>query len=136
MVHVDFEKIKNWNGIVYERVVRGEDSYRQTEELFATELTRLLSMYSTFEDLQRRRLVRDLIDFCLRRVHGYCIRERIVAHAHYHQDELGMKSVFEHLIPTSILRDLLLGGVMPIRYAFHAPIVMLSEVAPLDETAG
>lgn len=130
------KELVNWIPPIYNRVRRDENTYRATNELLSLELERLVGSYQELEThknsgeqqevLQSLRLIRDLIDFVLRRYHGYAIRQRIGAH--YSEAELdGEDSIYEHLIPASILRDLLLGGVLSIQHVLDSPTVLLSK---------
>jgi hypothetical protein len=122
---MDYDRLKTWVGPTYKRVVRSESTYKQTEELLASELTRLLEYYRKLDGAQSMRLVRDLIDFCLRRFHQYGVKER--HGAHYVQDGCCGPQIFEHLVPQKVLRDLLLHEEISIKYAMHAPTVWISR---------
>ena len=122
---MDYEKLTKWVKVSYRKVRRNEQTYRATEEFFTAEISRLVKAYPACPDIQSQRLIRDSIDFCLRRAHNYSIREKIGAH--YTQVGLQGERTFEHLVPAAAIRDLLLNDVMPVRYALNAPTVLLSS---------
>lgn len=109
-------------------VKRGGASYDATYQFCKTEIERYVDMYKqlTTED-QTARLIRDMIDFLLRRYHGYSIKENIGAH--YVEIGLahGTKTEFEHVIPASVARDMLLFGRLTVDEALNIPTCKLSK---------
>ena len=90
-------------------VKRGGASYDATQQFCKSEIERYVAMYKQLKvEDQTARLLRDMIDVLLRRYHGYSIKENIGAH--YYETGLthGTKTEFEHVIPASVARDLLL----------------------------
>jgi hypothetical protein len=108
-------------------VKRGGASYDATQQFCRSEIERYIERYRqlTAED-QTARLIRDMIDVLLRRYHGYSIKENIGAH--YYETGLphGTKTEFEHVIPASVARDLLLFGRLTVDEAFNIPTCRLS----------
>jgi hypothetical protein len=76
---------------------------------------------------QTARLIRDVMDFLLRRYHGYSIKENIGAH--YWEKGLAhnAKTEFEHVIPAAVARDLLLFDRLTIDEALNIPTCQLSR---------
>lgn len=118
------EGYKNKN---YQRVRRGDESYRQTYDLTKQELERLVKMYQEhFSEDQTARLLRDSIDHWIRRYHDYCVRGSIGSHYR----EVGVvqgASVFEHVIPASSVRDMLIEGRLTIDQALNAPTCLIKK---------
>jgi hypothetical protein len=87
-------------------------------------------LYQRIERLdQTARLIRDLIEWALRRYHGYAIKERIRAHyrdatirAH---EKTGL--VFEHVIPVRYIMALLLQGRITVTQAMNPPTCLLRK---------
>lgn len=108
-------------------VKRGGPSYDATYQFCKSEIERLVSMYKQLlvED-QTARLIRDKIDFALRRYHNYAIKENIGAH--YYEKGLahGTRTEFEHVIPASVARDLLLFDRLTVDEALNIPTCRLS----------
>ena len=108
-------------------VKRGGASYNATYWFCKNEIKRYVEMYRqlTVED-QTARLIRDMIDVLLRRYHGYSIKENISAH--YYETGLphGTKTEFEHVIPASVARDLLLFNRLTVDEALNIPTCRLS----------
>jgi hypothetical protein len=110
-------------------VKRGGQSYNDTYKFCVRGLKMCVFMYRRLkEEGQTARLIRDVMDFLLRRYHGYAIKENIKAH--YYEKGLphGAKTEFEHVIPASVARDLLLYGRMTIDEALNIPTCRLSAV--------
>ena len=109
-------------------VKRGGPSYDATSKFVRRGLKFMVHMYNLqkAED-QTARLIRDAIDFLLRRYHGYAIKENIGAHYF----EMGLKSTtkteFEHIIPAAVARDLLLVGRISVDEAMNIPTCRLSK---------
>ena len=108
-------------------VKRGGASYAATYNWACRELAAAIAEYQAHgaED-QTARLVRDKIDFVLRRYHGYAIKENLGAH--YFEKNLphGTKTEFEHVIPAAVARDLLLFDRLTIDEALNIPTCRLS----------
>lgn len=124
MDSLDIYRLSSWIPPKYKKVTRSVNTYKSSETLLSDEISRLLSRHNEMTDIQMQRITRDLIDFCLRRFHQYAIKQRIGAH--YIQKDIEGASVFEHLIPASTIRDLLLSGTLSIRHALNAPTVLIS----------
>lgn len=120
------ERIEQFRQPVYVRTKRSTETYRATEVYVTNNLKRLVELYnSTRNDEQTSRLIRDDVDNALRRYHGYCIKEKIGAH--YGEVGLEEKGIFEHMIPNSTVRDMLLLGVITPEQACNMPTCKLSK---------
>jgi hypothetical protein len=108
----------------YARARRGEQAYRETRVVATEELARLVSVYNSSTGTQCLRLLRDAIDHWLRRVHGYSIAGAIGSH--YVQQGYAGRTVFEHVIPASTIRDMLLANALTPDEALRAPTCMIS----------
>ena len=108
-------------------VKRGGASYAETQQFCRSEIERYVEMYRQLKvEGQTARLIRDQIDVLLRRYHGYSIKENIGAH--YYETGLphGTKTDFEHVIPASVARDLILFGRLTVDEALNIPTCRLS----------
>ena len=124
------ESISNWRAPVYVRVKRSEETYQATADYVTGELERLVKVYNETEnDEQTQRLLRDDIDQKLRRYHGYCIKERIGGHYIDKDVDVNDSStwIFEHMVPASSIRDMLIAGIITPEQACNAPICLLSR---------
>jgi exopolyphosphatase/pppGpp-phosphohydrolase len=91
-------------------------------------LIRLVEEYhTTVNNAQELREIRNEMDESLRRYHEYCIQQRDGMKAHYHEVGADAECDFEHLIPASRIRDLLLAGVITTEQGLNAPTVRLSR---------
>jgi hypothetical protein len=108
-------------------VKRGGASYDATYKFCVRGLRLCVWMYQRLKaEDQTARLIRDVMDFLLRRYHGYAIKENIGAH--YYEKGLahGTKTEFEHIVPASVARDMLLYGRLTIDEALNIPTCRLS----------
>jgi hypothetical protein len=123
------EAVEGFEEINYRQVMveRNEDAYRITKEFVQSEVLRLVEMYRNLTVLdQRARLIRDGIDLYLRRGHGYNIGGSIGSHYR----EVGVDvadCIFEHMIPQSRIRDLLIQDRISIEQAMNAPTCLISK---------
>jgi hypothetical protein len=111
-------------------VKRNDKAYSQALSTVTEELDRLLVMYRTtvFDDDMRARLLRDMIDFLLRRYHKYAIQGKIKSH--YHQKGVSLKpedTIFEHVIPAATVRDKLIEGTLSINQALNVPTCRIAR---------
>lgn len=108
-------------------VKRNEKSYKQCLDFTHYELERLLSMYSgVLEEDMTARLIRDSIDHHIRRYHGYAIEGNIGSHYR----EIGVvekDSIFEHVIPASSVRDMLIEGRLTINQSLNTPTCLIKK---------
>ena len=120
-----FERLDGFRTPRYTRVKRSTESYDATARYVVSNLERLVDLYDqTRNDEQTSRLIRDDVDNALRRYHQYCIKENIGAH----YIELGAEVTdFEHMIPASRVRDLLLLGRITPEEACNPPTCKLSR---------
>jgi hypothetical protein len=89
---------------------------------------RLVTEYHAVEnDQQLLREIRNDIDYYLRRYHEYCIEQRDGMRAHYLEIDADDDTDFEHLIPASRIRDLVLANAITVEQALNAPTVVLSR---------
>jgi hypothetical protein len=107
-------------------VKRSGQTYDQTYRFVHRALKICLFVYRrlTVAD-QTARLVRDTMDFLLRRYHGYCIKEHIGAHYREVGIRAGDKTDFEHVIPANLARDMLIHDCITIDEALNIPTCVL-----------
>ena len=118
--------IEGFGDADYGRVTRNESAYAETTELTVSEINRLVVMYKAGGGMQHLRLLRDSIDHWIRRYHGYTIGGSIGSH--YVQVGVDHKDcVFEHIIPASKIRDMMLAGVLTVPQALNAPTCLISK---------
>jgi hypothetical protein len=119
------EAITAFRQPVYVRTKRNTESYKATSKYVFNNLARLVNLYkTTLNDEQTSRLIRDDIDNALRRYHGYCIKENFGSH--YVEVGVEGKGIFEHMVPNSTIRDLLLQEVITAEQACNMPTCKLS----------
>lgn len=109
-------------------VKRGGPSYDATNKFVRRGLNFMVRMYRLLKtEDQVARLIRDVIDFLLRRYHNYAIKENIGAHYFEMGLKTGAKTEFEHIIPAAVARDLLLVGRITVDEAMNIPTCRLSK---------
>ena len=120
------EALENFTAPVYTKTKRSTESYAATAAYVTANLKRLVELYrGTKNDEQTYRLIHDDIDNALRRYHQYCIKENFGAH--YIERGLEGNGIFEHMVPASRIRDLLLAEVITPVQACNMPTCRLSK---------
>ena len=120
------ESIEDFAAPVYVRTKRSQESYAATAAYVTNNLDRLVELYlTTKNDEQTYRLIRDDIDNALRRYHQYCIKENFGAH--YIEVGLEGNGIFEHMVPASTIRDMLIAKVITAEQACNMPTCRLSR---------
>jgi len=108
-------------------VKRSGASYDATHKFAKRGLRLMVMMYSRLKvEDQTARLIRDVIDFLLRRYQNYSIKENIGAHYIEKNLSRDTKTEFEHVVPASVARDLLLFGRITVDEALNIPTCKLS----------
>ena len=122
------ESLEKFIPPVYTRTKRSKDTYTTVAAHCRNHLTDLVQKYrATQNDQQLLREIRNDMDYYLRRYHEYCIEQRDNMGAHYHEVGADEQTDFEHLIPASRIRDLLIKQVITVDQALNAPTVVLSR---------
>jgi len=122
------ESLNNFVAPIYGKTSRSPDTYRTVATRCRENLVRLVTEYHVVEnDQQLLREIRNDIDYYLRRYHEYCIEQRDGMRAHYHEIGADDETDFEHLIPASRIRDLVLANAITVEQALNAPTVVLSR---------
>ena len=124
------ESVRGFQAPDYGRVQRSGDSYVATRDFTQRVVAIGVRLYRRIERLdQTARLIRDLIEWALRRYHGYAIKERI--RAHYRDATIRAHErkglVFEHVIPVRYVMALLLQGRITVDQAMHPPTCLLRK---------
>jgi hypothetical protein len=122
------ESLNNFVAPIYGKTSRSPDTYRTVATRCRENLMRLVTEYHAVEnDQQLLREIRNDIDYYLRRYHEYCIEQRDGMRAHYLEIDADDDTDFEHLIPASRIRDLVLANAITVEQALNAPTVVLSR---------
>ena len=123
------ESIEKFIAPNYGKTQRSAATYKTVAAHCSGHLTGLVAEYqAVMNDQQLLRELRNDMDYYLRRYHRYCIEERDGMKAHYYEVGADTECDFEHLIPASRIRDLLLANVITVEQALNAPTVRLSRV--------
>lgn len=122
------ESVQGFTSPDYGRVPRSGASYLATERFVRRGLQLCLGLYRRGDRLdQTSRLLRDSMDFLLRRYHRYAIKEHIQAHYRDRNVRPGEPVDFEHVIPAANLTALLIQGRIPVGLAMNPPTCMLKR---------
>lgn len=122
------ESLEQFTAPVYSKTKRTPDTYRTVAGHCTRNLDRLVEEYRGVKNNQQLlREIRNDIDYYLRRYHEYCIKQRNGMKAHYHEIGADKLTDFEHLIPASRIRDLLLAKSITVEQALNTPTVRLSR---------
>jgi len=122
--------IESFKGKTRSKVKRTDDAYREMYESTVEDLTEMIAVYKdlVLDNGIRSRRQRDKIDWTIKRYQRYCITEKIGSH--YHQKGISLHSkdvTVEHVIPETIVREMLLDGVINIDQAINSPICRVSK---------
>lgn len=122
------ESLQRFVAPVYGTTKRSSATYQTVANHCRNHLVILVKEYhAVTNDQQLLREIRTDIDYYLRRYHKYSIEQREGMGAHYQEIAADEDTDFEHLIPASRIRDLLLAGVITVEQALNAPTVRLSR---------
>lgn len=122
------ERCQNYAQAKPTPVKRGGQSYADTEAFVRRGVRMMIWLYNRSTTTgQIARLTRDVIDFLLRRYHGYSIKEHIGSHYRQRGLRAGEKTEFEHVLPNSVGRDMLLVGRFTVDEAMNVPTCLLSK---------
>ena len=122
------ESLEQFTAPVYGKTKRSSDTYAVVALRCRQQIERAVHEYATVANNQQLlREIRNEIDYYLRRYHEYCIEQRDGMKAHYHEIGADAECDFEHLIPASRIRDLLLASSITVEQALNAPTVRLSR---------
>jgi hypothetical protein len=119
--------VEGFQEVAYPKVTRNLDSYEQTHVFIEREVNRLLGMYRALTAVdQTARLIRDIIDLLLRRYHGYSIEGHIGSHYRQAGADAAVCD-FEHVIPQSKIRDMLIQGRLTTWQAMNPPTCLIHK---------
>lgn len=124
------ESVREFQPPHYGRVQRTGETYVATERFTRRVVSIGVKLYHRIERLdQTARLIRDAIEWALRRHHNYSIKERIRAHyidaSIQPHERKGL--VFEHVIPVRYIIALLLQGRISIDQAMYPPTCLIRK---------
>lgn len=122
-----FESVTNFQEVKHKKMQRSPETYQAVQEWAIDEITRNVANYHRYTGklLYKKRLFRDSIDFPLRRYHEYCLQQK--DGAHYIQNGLKEKGVFEHMVPLSTIRDMILAGAITPIQGCNMPTCQISK---------
>lgn len=124
------ESVRGFQPPYYGRVKRTGETYVATENFTRKVITIGVKLYSKIERLdQTARLIRDLIEWALRRYHGYAIKED--TGSHYRDASIKPHErnglIFEHVIPVRYIIALLLQNRITVEQAMNPPTCTLRK---------
>lgn len=124
------ESVQGFQPPAYGRVQRTGETYVATQRFTQRVVNVCVKLYARIERLdQTARLIRDLMEWALRRYHGYAIKERVRAHYRDATIQAHEKNglVFEHVIPVRYIMALLLQGRISVDQAMHPPTCLIRK---------
>ena len=122
-----FESVSMFEEVKHKKMQRSPETYQAVQEWAIDEITRNVASYHRYTGklLYKKRLYRDGIDFPLRRYHEYCLQQK--DGAHYIQQGLEEKGVFEHMVPLSTIRDMIIAGAITPIQGCNMPTCQISK---------
>lgn len=126
MININ-ESVSGFVQTTVTQVRRNGESYEQCRIFAERELTAALDEYRALDQFNMTaRLLRDKMDWVLRRYQNYCIREQFGGH--YREVGVSKKDCdFEHVLPEVVVRDLLIHRKITVAQAMNSPTCMLSR---------
>jgi hypothetical protein len=127
------ESTQGFQPSTYGRIQRSGETYVATERFTRRVVTVALKLYRRIERLdQFARLLRDIMEWALRRHHDYSIKERLGRPGAHYRDariQTGENKglVFEHVIPVRYLLNMLIHDRIPIELAMNPPTCLLRK---------
>lgn len=121
------DQLAKFKQVRYVPIKRSGATYVQTYNWAKEKINRAVTQLRLYpiQD-QSARLMRDEIDFYLKRCHDYCIKERIGAH--YREVGVPKKQCdFEHVLPKALTRELLIYNLLTVDEALNVPTCLLSK---------
>jgi len=121
------ELIESFEEVHYPKVTRSEKGNALFRETTIEEIERLVDKYKNLTTIdQKARLLRDGIDFYLRRYHKFAIEGTIGGH--YRESGVAPELCdFEHVIPQKTIRDMLIQGKLTIAQAMNPPTCLIHK---------
>jgi hypothetical protein len=122
-----FENVSMFEEVKHKKMQRSPETYQAVQEWAIDEISRNVASYHRYTGklLYKKRLYRDGIDFPLRRYHEYCLQQK--DGAHYIQQGLEEKGVFEHMVPLSTIRDMIIAGAITPIQGCNMPTCQISK---------
>ena len=115
------ESVSGFSTPTYPKTPRTPESFAAKTVVAQAELAHLQARYANLSPLDDRRLLRDSIDHWLRRFQGYAVEGDIGAHYTTASALNANSKVFEHVIPLSRGRDMLIGNILQPIQAMYIP---------------
>lgn len=110
---------------VYPKTQRTPENFKAKTDITVEQLAALVTRYNSLSPTEDKRLLRDAIDFWLRRYQGYAHAEQI---SHYETTKgKANPDVFEHTIPLCRARDMLIAGIISPLQAMYIPTCMVDK---------
>lgn len=124
------QSIQNLRAPNYGSVKRSGATHQATINWAREIIGEKLEEYKKIEVLdQRARLLRDQIEFVLRRQHEYCFKDQ--RQAHYRDASIlpheKTNLIFEHMIPVRLLIAGLIQGTVPLELALNSPTCLIRK---------
>jgi hypothetical protein len=120
-----YEGVSKFTTPKYPKTQRTDENFKAKTEITEEQLAHLQTRYNNLGATEDRRLLRDAIDFWLRRYQGYTHAD---IGAHYKTGEATKTpDVFEHTIPLCRARDMLIEGILTPIQAMYIPTCMVSS---------
>jgi hypothetical protein len=119
------EGVSKFTTPVYPKTQRTPENFAAKTEITKEVLEWLSARYNALGPNEDKRLLRDAIDFQLRRYQGYAHAETV---SHYETTKgKASPDVFEHTIPLCRARDMLIAGIITPIQAMYIPTCMVDK---------
>lgn len=111
----------------YPKVQRTAESFKAKTAIAEEQLAQLQARYNSLQPHEDRRLLRDSIDFWLRRYQGYAVEAECGAHYITAEAVKQGSKYFEHVVPLCRGRDMLIGQQLTPLQAMYIPTCFITK---------
>jgi hypothetical protein len=121
------ESVSKFTTPKYPKVQRSPESFAAKTAIAEEQLALLQARYNSLQPHEDRRLLRDAIDYWLRRYQGYAVEAEMGAHYYTAQAQVQGSKYFEHVVPLCRGRDMLIGQQLTPIQAMYIPTCFVTK---------
>lgn len=121
------ESVNNFTTPKYPKIQRTNDTFAAKTAIAQEQLAHLQARYNSLQPHEDRRLLRDCIDYWLRRYQGYAVEAELGAHYITAQAKSVGSRYFEHVVPLCRGRDMLINSVLTPIQAMYIPTCFITK---------
>lgn len=120
------ESVSKFTTPKYPKIQRTPESFAAKTAITEEQLAHMQTRYNALNPTEDKRLLRDSIDYLLRRYQGYAVEAEHGAHYITAAAEQAGSRYFEHVVPLCRGRDMLIGQVLAPIQAMYIPTCFIT----------